>query len=110
MAEGPRESRRGCGRGPMRGIIATRPPAAGTERPNLGQDLFALAVVLGGGKAGLELVHLLLTVVTAFQFHAAFDHRDSPRQRGRQRRVWVRDTGSEAVWPRFAGSPRTAGM
>src|SRR5579871_2355469 len=41
---------------------------------NLLEDQIAIPIILGGRQPGLELPHLVLAVVSAFQLHPAFDH------------------------------------
>ena len=55
------------------------PPRA--EDMNLLEDDVLLPAVLGGGQLGLELGHLFLAVITAFQFATAFDHVGCPALR-----------------------------
>src|SRR5207247_235282 len=60
------------------------------ELVDLAKNPFPLACVLaggGGGKFGLQLLHLLLAVIAAIQFDSAFDHLSkSPESRPTRRR------------------------
>src|SRR5262249_23139977 len=66
--KGPAVGKVRCGSG----VRGARPP--GTDATDLLEDGVALVRVLGGGDLGLELGHLCLAVVAAFQLHAAFNH------------------------------------
>ena len=53
-----------------------------TENANLLEDGFPFAARLGVGQFHLELAHLFLAMIAAFQLHLAFDHVRYPAFRG----------------------------